>query len=366
MSNGKAKSYHIPRVSVIMTTYNGAAFISETIDAILGQTFTDYEFIIVDDGSIDNTADIIRRYNDTRLQFMPNEKNMGISVSRNRAMSMARGEFLATTDQDDISRPERLARQISYLDSHLDVAMLSTDVILQRGTKSWPDPSPSFTNPKLVHMGLFFSHHNITYSTLCARLAVLRKNNLEFLQEYHYAEDFEFYHRVAKIGDIVTLPEALVVSRIHDNNTSYLCSNDMNANGLRFMTKAYHDLLGREVDKKEMEIIWHLVVTKIPAESIDELTCAGRLIDAAAEAFVKGYVATTADATKVREFASFVWWSVVRTGSASLGPSALRLYRSFPAISRYTPPISEKNRTLALSMIPMWVRTLLRNAIGRR
>ena len=367
MGDLKVKSSDSPRVSVIMTTYNGAVLLADTIEAILNQTYRDFEFIIVDDGSTDGTVDIIKNYDDDRIRFLPNEKNMGISLSRNRAMSLAKGEFLVTTDQDDISFPERLERQVHYLDSHPNLVIVSANVVLQRGSTSWPDPSPSFTNPSLVHLALFFGHHNISYSTLCARLRILRQHGLEFLQEYHYAEDFEFYHRVAKIGDIITLPDVLVCSRIHEYNTSILCRDDMSVNGLRFLSKAYNDLLGRNVETKEMKTVWRLMVMKKTAHSYEELNRAGRIIEAVVTEFEKRYVSTATDFEEVYGLASLIWWYVVRASATSLGPGALKAYGSYPVISKHIPSNREKIRIIILSVIPMKIRAFLRDAIkGQR
>lgn len=101
-----------PEVSIVMSVYNGERFLREAICSILEQTYSDYEYIIVDDGSTDNTASIVASIADQRIRLIHNEKNIGLAASLNRGISLAQGRFIARMDADDISLPERLARQI--------------------------------------------------------------------------------------------------------------------------------------------------------------------------------------------------------------------------------------------------------------
>ena len=102
----------MPRVSVIMSVYNGERYLWEAVESILGQTFTDFEFIIIDDGSTDQTAKILRAIGDERVRIFFNEKNIGLAGSLNRGLGLARGEYVARMDADDISLPARLEKQV--------------------------------------------------------------------------------------------------------------------------------------------------------------------------------------------------------------------------------------------------------------
>ncbi len=101
-----------PLVTVVMTTYNGEEFVAKTIQSILDQEFSDFELIIIDDASSDRTVDIIGQFDDPRIRLFPNDKNLGISVSRNQGLSLARGKYVAPHDHDDISYPHRLAKEV--------------------------------------------------------------------------------------------------------------------------------------------------------------------------------------------------------------------------------------------------------------
>ena len=105
----------MPKVSVVMPAYNAEKYIREAIDSVLAQTFTDFEFIILDDGSTDATAAIIQSYEDDRIRFCPNERNMGVAATLNRALKLAQGEYIARMDADDVSYKNRLEMQLDFI-----------------------------------------------------------------------------------------------------------------------------------------------------------------------------------------------------------------------------------------------------------
>jgi glycosyltransferase involved in cell wall biosynthesis len=114
-----------PKVSVVMSVYNGVPYLPEAIESILTQTYNDFEFIVIDDGSNDGTADILCSYDNPRIKLV-HQKNRGLPASLNRGIQMSEGKYIARMDADDISEPDRLACQVQYLDSHPDCVMLGT------------------------------------------------------------------------------------------------------------------------------------------------------------------------------------------------------------------------------------------------
>ncbi len=119
-------------ISVIFPAYNAEKYISEAIESILSQTFHDFELIIVDDGSTDNTRSIIEKFSkkDSRIRPLFNEKNLGVVESLNRAIDISKGKYIARMDHDDISLPERLATQIRFFEEHPEIAAVGSNVIL--------------------------------------------------------------------------------------------------------------------------------------------------------------------------------------------------------------------------------------------
>lgn len=117
-----------PAVSVVMLTYQRAEMLPQAIESILSQTFSDFEFIIINDGSSDDTDEVVGHYNDSRIRYYRNDRNRGIAFSRNRAASLARGKYIMIMDDDDRSFPERMSGQVSYLEQHSDIAAVAGQI----------------------------------------------------------------------------------------------------------------------------------------------------------------------------------------------------------------------------------------------
>src|SRR5258707_849690 len=115
-----------PRVSVVMSVYNGEKYLGEAVDSILAQTFTDFEFIIIDDGSEDRSPELIEAYVDSRISFLRNEKNVGLTRSLNKGLQVASGEYIARMDCDDVSLPDRFAKQVAFMDANSGVGACGT------------------------------------------------------------------------------------------------------------------------------------------------------------------------------------------------------------------------------------------------
>ena len=105
-------------VSIIMPTYNCARFIRESIDSVLAQTYTNWELIIVDDSSTDNTAEMVANFNDPRIHYLRNEQNEGAALTRNKALRAAKGRYIAFLDSDDLWHPDKLERQIAFMEQN--------------------------------------------------------------------------------------------------------------------------------------------------------------------------------------------------------------------------------------------------------
>lgn len=119
-----------PAISVLMPTYNGERFLRPAIESILNQTFPNFELIVIDDGSTDNTPHILSEFKDTRLTVLTNPKNSGIAAATNRALAAARAEYIALQDHDDISLPHRLQTQLDFLNTHPEIALVGSAATL--------------------------------------------------------------------------------------------------------------------------------------------------------------------------------------------------------------------------------------------
>ena len=128
-----------PKVSVVMSVYNGAISLDESMRSILAQTFTDFELIVINDASTDTTASILKGYEarDPRVKVVTNEHNLGLTKSLNKGAGMAKGEYIARMDADDVACPQRFAKQVAFLDTHTEYGLVGTwaDVIDDTGKK---------------------------------------------------------------------------------------------------------------------------------------------------------------------------------------------------------------------------------------
>lgn len=217
----------IPKVTVIVPTYNRAHCISRAIDSVLGQTFTDYELLVVDDGSTDNTEQVLARYGEQVTLIR--QANQGASAARNRGISHARGEFVAFLDSDDEWRPEKLARQVAWLEAQPDVGFVSClgDCFLEKGRRGECDspPPPHYTllaaadayRQFLMFLVTPFPQNMSRY--MFRSLALQRAGGFDL--SLHGSEDWEIFLHVLQLGyrfDFV--PELLVTYHQSEDSIS--------------------------------------------------------------------------------------------------------------------------------------------------
>src|SRR5882672_2663017 len=119
-------SPHGPKVSVLLPVWNAERYLAGSIESVLDQTFADFELLIVDDASTDGSRALIERYRDRRIRLVENEKNLGVTRSLNLGLERARGRYVARADADDLCAPERLERQVAFLDAHPEVALVAS------------------------------------------------------------------------------------------------------------------------------------------------------------------------------------------------------------------------------------------------
>lgn len=216
-----------PKVSVLMPVYNTKEeHLREAIDSILHQTFTDFEFLILNDASTDrNVERIIKSYDDDRIIYAVNDRNLGISDTRNRLIKMAKGEYLAVVDHNDISMPERFAEQVSWLDEHPETGIVSSmaKAISDDGTVQLLDvPERNEDIQKEL-----FIRCCIRHPVCMIRKKVLVSWNVQYEKLYSPAEDYALFCRLIGKTEFYNLQKILLVYRNHQNNTSHLRQKEM-------------------------------------------------------------------------------------------------------------------------------------------
>ena len=191
-----------------MPVYNAERFLTQAIDSVLAQTFTDFEFLILDDGSSDKSVSIVQSYTDPRIRFYQNEHNMGISATLNKGIALAGTELIARMDADDICYPERLQKQYDYLQTHPDCALVSAWVRVITEEE------------ELVRLDDFKSpyyYYNLTFECWIYHPTItFRKQAVEAIGGYTvpYSEDFELFWQLSRNHKIHNLPELLLDYRI--------------------------------------------------------------------------------------------------------------------------------------------------------
>lgn len=212
-----------PRVSVLMPIYNTKEeYLRTAIESILNQSFTDFEFLILDDCPDNPREDIVKSYKDKRIKYSKNERNLGITPSRNKLIEMAKGEYLAIFDHDDISLPERLEKEVAYLDGHSEVGVVSC--VVKQIVRSRLSENPTEDHDiKLALMRTCAINH----SAAMIRKSVLIDNNIRYEEEFSPSEDYALWCRLIPYTKFHNLPEVLFHYRDHKDNTSHNQANKM-------------------------------------------------------------------------------------------------------------------------------------------
>lgn len=221
-----------------MPLYNSEDFVREAIESILNQTFKDFELIIIDDASTDNSFEICKEYKDGRIKLVRNEVNLGVAQTRNRALSMARGEYIALLDSDDISLSNRIQVQFDHLEANHHIALIGSRIqmITEDGKNIVNAAKGSLTNRELKTRLLFVD--DFATSSLFFRVTTV--NKAYFNQEYTPAEDYRFLLDVSKNDESEIIEDVLVQYRVRANSLS---------NDFLKSQKAEHRILKEEITK---------------------------------------------------------------------------------------------------------------------
>ncbi|NHE55647.1 glycosyltransferase family 2 protein [Cyclobacterium plantarum] len=181
---------NLPQLSVVMPVYNGEKYLEEAINSVLNQTFTDYELLIIDDGSTDSSIEIIKSINDSRIRLIKNETNKGVAYTRNVGLKEAKGEYLAWMDCDDLIEPDRFEIQLKYLKENAEIGICGT--ALKRFGEGKPRVSREFSDPEMIKAALLF-YPAIRPATAMYRMEMIRKAKLSYDTRLAVAEDYDFY-----------------------------------------------------------------------------------------------------------------------------------------------------------------------------
>ncbi|MDD3012238.1 MAG: glycosyltransferase family 2 protein [Candidatus Gastranaerophilales bacterium] len=238
-----------PEITVLMPVYNSEKYLKESIESILNQTFKDFEFLILNDGSTDQSVNIIESYSDSRIRLIHNEQNLGLISTLNRGIDLSQGKYIARMDSDDISFPERLEKQFKLMEEKKDIGICGT-LFQVFGKHNYIPNHPE--NTELIKAYLIFGCY-IGHPTIMIRKSILEQHDLKYDDNFKHAEDYELWTRVIKYSKFTNIQEILLHYRSHD---SQICQKftQIQSQNLRKIHFNYLKNLGFEPSENEIGI----------------------------------------------------------------------------------------------------------------
>jgi len=209
-----------PRVSVVIPTRNSEKYLKEALDSILGQTFTDFELLIVDDNSTDGTLEFIRGYEDSRITVLKGP-GKGLAAALNFAYREARGEFIARMDADDIAEVTRLGKQVAFLDEHLDVGVCGTKF------QQFMDGDAIHHHMENVRYSDMLMGCYIGHPTAMLRRRLFAENDLFYDESMRFSEDYDLWTRAIRVTKLGNVQEVLLRYRRHNESASIAHMDEM-------------------------------------------------------------------------------------------------------------------------------------------
>ncbi len=234
-----------PEVSVVMTVYNASRFLREAVESLLNQTLRDFEFIIVDDGSKDDSVEIVRSYDDPRVRLVCLPNNVGAAAARNAATQYVEGRFVAVMDADDVSCQTRLERQVAFLHEHPNVALLGTSVHVIDEDGRFVRESNAIGSPEEIASRLA-EHNCFAHSSVMLRADVLRQ--YRGYRAFRIAHDYDLWTRIVRGHQAANIAEPLVLYRLHRGSLSScnLWAMSVESSLVRYL---YRKRLAGEIDE---------------------------------------------------------------------------------------------------------------------
>ena len=243
-----------PAVTVLLPVFNGARHLRESVSSVLAQHFTDFELLVVNDGSTDETAAILASIGDPRLRVIRNDGNIGLVATLNRGLSEARGEWIARQDADDISAPGRLVSQMAFVRGNPAVPVLGSDAWLIGNDGKFRGRWRTGGHADLVAWDLCFRAPFAHASALFRRSIVAER--FAGYSDVRACEDLELWSRVATEFPIVTLREPLVKYRIHDGSIMAATATDVRRmDAVREILKRYMGKVAPGLGEPERECV---------------------------------------------------------------------------------------------------------------
>lgn len=251
-----------PSITVLTTVLNCENYITQSIESISNQNFRDFEYIIINDGSIDKTSEIIHKlsYKDKRLIPIDNEKNLGRVKSLNIALSRARGKYIALQDADDISLPDRLEKQFTFLENNPDYVLVGSNIIIMDEYENFISKPIRPINDLEAKFSLLF-RCTFANPSIMYRKSILDENKLQYEENFIHAEDFRIISLISQYGKVYNLKDPLIKYRKHGYNNSVLNYDILNS-GSVIIVKENLSKLGLNIEEDQVFRIRNLISSR--------------------------------------------------------------------------------------------------------
>ena len=261
-----------PLVTVLMPVYNTEAYLRESIESILRQTFTDFEFLIIDDASTDDSLRIIQSYSDPRIKLVRNPTNLKLIDTLNKGIMLAAGKYIARMDADDISMPDRINKQVAFMEANPGTGICGT--FFEHISKD--GQTGNRVKYATADQDIRFRHLyqiQLCHGTSLIRAQVLKDHALFFDKRYIHAEDFEFWTRVSRYCKLANIPEVLYKVRLHDTNVSVTYKDEQAANTREIQKKQFSDLFEWTLSDLELDTFLDIVYSTFTGqpETLDRI-----------------------------------------------------------------------------------------------
>jgi glycosyltransferase involved in cell wall biosynthesis len=223
-----------PLVSVVLPVFNAAEFVEEALESILNQTYKNLQIIIIDDGSTDGSAEIVRKFNDSRIQLHKHPTNQGLISTLNEGFELAQGNYIARMDADDVALATRIEKQVRYMENNPHIGLLGSwteNFGAQRGIAKYP-VNPEENDWQMLYRSSF------SHPSAMLRTEVLKQHQLRFDEEFLHAEDYEFATRLSLYTRLSNLPEVLLKYRVHAHSVSSRYREIQHYNTLRIIQRS--------------------------------------------------------------------------------------------------------------------------------
>jgi len=238
-------------VSIVLPVYNGEKYLEQAIESVISQTYDNWELIIINDGSTDNSEKLVFNYTDNRIKYLLNETNRGIIYSMNRGLDEARGEFIARLDADDIALPFRLEKQVEFLKVNKEYVLCGS-YFQTIDTSGKVLKNVKFPDNDLDAQSYLLLHNCFCHSAIMMRAGIAKE--LKYDPEYQVCEDYDLWYRISRKGKIINLPIFMSLYRLHSGNISLTKREIMFTNVNKINKKILMDL---DIEYSEQELQVH-------------------------------------------------------------------------------------------------------------